>query len=138
MGTQSNGAKCSALASKGAGHSAIDYVEHLDALREFRYQAEFGWFARTQFILTPVAPAPAWDIADPYPPMIAGQKAGPRACSVFATVVNAAGLPALSVPAGLSRSGLPIGVQIIGPRGSDAALLALGEQLESRLKNTRR
>ena len=38
------------------------------------------------------------------------------------------GLPALNVPAGFSDSGLPIGMQLIGPRMSDAALLQLGKQ----------
>lgn len=37
------------------------------------------------------------------------------------------GLPALAVPAGFGASGLPMGVQIFGPRGADAKLLALGE-----------
>lgn len=40
------------------------------------------------------------------------------------------GLPAISVPAGSSKSGMPIGVQIIGPRKSDAELLALARTVE--------
>lgn len=42
------------------------------------------------------------------------------------------GLPAISVPAGSSKSDMPIGVQIIGPRKSDAELLALARSLEAR------
>lgn len=42
------------------------------------------------------------------------------------------GLPAISVPAGSSKSGMPIGVQIIGPRKSDAELLALARSVEAR------
>jgi amidase len=38
-----------------------------------------------------------------------------------------AGLPALSVPAGFSDTGLPMGLQLIGPAGADAAILGLGE-----------
>jgi aspartyl-tRNA(Asn)/glutamyl-tRNA(Gln) amidotransferase subunit A len=41
-----------------------------------------------------------------------------------------AGLPAISVPAGVNKSGLPIGVQLIGPSRSDAGLLALARSLE--------
>lgn len=43
---------------------------------------------------------------------------------------NACGFPALSLPVGTSREGLPIGVQVVGPPGSDATLLALGAALE--------
>ncbi|PKL31046.1 Asp-tRNA(Asn)/Glu-tRNA(Gln) amidotransferase GatCAB subunit A [Candidatus Saccharibacteria bacterium HGW-Saccharibacteria-1] len=42
------------------------------------------------------------------------------------------GLPAISVPAGSSKSGMPIGVQIIGSRKSDAELLALARSVEAR------
>jgi len=40
------------------------------------------------------------------------------------------GLPAISVPVGVSSLGMPIGVQIIGPRQSDASLLALAKSEE--------
>ncbi len=40
--------------------------------------------------------------------------------------VSLIGLPCLAVPVGFGAQGLPMGVQIFGPRGSDAALLALG------------
>ena len=38
-----------------------------------------------------------------------------------------AGLPALNVPVGFSRDGLPMGMQLIGPRGADLAVLQLGD-----------
>ena len=38
-----------------------------------------------------------------------------------------AGLPALALPAGFGAAGLPAGVQLIGPQGGDAALMALGQ-----------
>jgi len=41
-----------------------------------------------------------------------------------------AGLPAISVPAGLNTEGLPIGVQLIGPPKSDAQILALVKSME--------
>lgn len=123
------------LALKGQHHSAVQYAEQLDELRKLRYQAEHEWFGTTQFILTPTAPTPAWPLGNPYPKTIAGKEVGPRACSVFAPVVNAAGLPALNMPASLSDDGLPIGIQLIGPRGADEILLKLGHQLGEKLKN---
>ena len=41
--------------------------------------------------------------------------------------VSLAGFPCLGMPAGFSQSGLPMGMQLFGPTGSDAALLAMGE-----------
>lgn len=38
-----------------------------------------------------------------------------------------AGIPALSLPAGFGTQGLPMGFQLLGPRGGDAALLQLGQ-----------
>ena len=45
------------------------------------------------------------------------------ACGAFTAAYNISGQPAASLPAGLSASGLPIGVQIIGPAGKDDRLL---------------
>jgi amidase len=49
----------------------------------------------------------------------------------FTPPFNLVGFPAVSVPAGASRSGLPIGVQLAGPRGAEALLLSLARQLET-------
>ena len=40
------------------------------------------------------------------------------------------GLPALSIPCGLGASGLPIGIQIIGPAWEEALILRVGAALE--------
>jgi amidase len=48
----------------------------------------------------------------------------------YAWAWNVLGWPAVSVPAGLTDEGLPIGVQLLGPAGSEALLLSLAAQLE--------
>ena len=50
----------------------------------------------------------------------------------FAFAWNVLGWPALSVPAGHSASGLPVGAQLLGRECDEATLLALGAQLEAR------
>ncbi|MEA2179058.1 MAG: indoleacetamide hydrolase [Solirubrobacteraceae bacterium] len=44
---------------------------------------------------------------------------------------SSAGLPALSVPAGLTGDGLPVGMELVGPAGTDDIVLAIGEALEA-------
>jgi aspartyl-tRNA(Asn)/glutamyl-tRNA(Gln) amidotransferase subunit A len=49
---------------------------------------------------------------------------------VFTVTVNMAGLPGLSVPAGLDRQGLPLGLQLIGRPFDEEALFAFGDVIE--------
>ena len=48
----------------------------------------------------------------------------------YGLLANAAGVPAISVPRGLDRAGLPLAVQFIGPLGSDVLLLQLARFFE--------
>jgi Asp-tRNA(Asn)/Glu-tRNA(Gln) amidotransferase A subunit family amidase len=48
----------------------------------------------------------------------------------FTSLFNSAGNPAMSVPLGWSRAGLPLGVQFVAPFGDEATLFRLGTQLE--------
>ena len=66
-------------------------------------------------LLLPTAPQTAFPHAAPAPANQAD----------FTCLANIAGLPALSFPAGQSADGLPIGMQLIGPRGSERPLIAL-------------
>jgi aspartyl-tRNA(Asn)/glutamyl-tRNA(Gln) amidotransferase subunit A len=50
---------------------------------------------------------------------------------VFTVPANLAGLPALSVPAGLSAHGLPLGLQVIGRAFDEATVLRVGEVIEN-------
>jgi aspartyl-tRNA(Asn)/glutamyl-tRNA(Gln) amidotransferase subunit A len=81
-------------------------------------------FERVDLILTATAAALPWPADAPYPDQIAGQAAGPRDHAVFTGWVNIAGIPAISLPVGTSKSGLPIGVQFAARFGADAGLLA--------------
>jgi aspartyl-tRNA(Asn)/glutamyl-tRNA(Gln) amidotransferase subunit A len=50
---------------------------------------------------------------------------------IFTVTVNMAGLPGISVPAGLSAEALPLGLQLIGRPFDEETLFALGSALES-------
>jgi amidase len=61
---------------------------------------------------------------------IDGHFARMSALAPYAVLVNASGMPAISVPQGLDAAGLPLAIQIVGPIGSDALLLQLARFFE--------
>lgn len=83
-------------------------------------------FGEYDVLISPTAPTPAFSI---------GQRSDDPVKMYMADIMTVpaslAGLPAISVPAGLSSEGLPIGVQLIGPRRSDTRLLALARDMEA-------
>ncbi len=65
-------------------------------------------------------------LSAPTPTVAEARARGEMAVSADNTFFcNYFGLPAISVPGGVDRNGLPLGVQIVGPQGGDAAVLAL-------------
>jgi amidase len=49
---------------------------------------------------------------------------------VMTCAISVTGCPVLALPCGFTPEGLPVGVQVIGPVGSDARLIAIGAYLE--------
>jgi aspartyl-tRNA(Asn)/glutamyl-tRNA(Gln) amidotransferase subunit A len=118
----SAGASVRAMAEDGAKISGADYIDALERVAALRRRCAEA-FARVDLVLTPTAAALPWPAESPYPDIIAGRPAGPRDHAVFTGWVNIAGLPSINVPAGLSESGLPIGVQFTAGFGADVYLL---------------
>jgi amidase len=54
-------------------------------------------------------------------------------CAAYTGPWNACGLPAMSVPVGMSAAGVPIGIQLIGPAGGEARLFAVAAALQEQL-----
>ena len=79
------------------------------------------------FIMCPTVGVPAFRLDSPLPTHVGG-----RAVDHFYDVIlttyafSITGLPALSVPCGFTTAGLPIGLQIVGPRQREDRVLALG------------
>src|SRR5690606_9075044 len=80
---------------------------------------------------TPTTAALPWPTSEVFPPRIDGRKAGPRGHAIFTAFVNAAGLPAITIPCDPSSAGLPIGFQLIGRPGADGLLCALAREFEA-------
>ena len=83
-------------------------------------------FANVDVLVTPTSPFPAFGIGEKTDDVLAMYLA-----DVFVAPASVAGLPALSVPAGHTKAGLPVGIQIIGPRLAEARVLQVGYKIES-------
>jgi Asp-tRNA(Asn)/Glu-tRNA(Gln) amidotransferase A subunit family amidase len=120
----------------GAGFSAEDYVR-AGYRRDEIYRTYVDLFAHSgaHALLTPTLGCEAFPHGTRYPPSIAGQPIEPPWLdwAGFLYDANLAGLPACAVPAGLGDDGLPVSVQLLGPRWSDGTVLALAELVESLL-----
>ncbi|MCA3177373.1 MAG: amidase [Burkholderiaceae bacterium] len=117
------------------GVSGARYLQQLGVLHRIAREVAPFW-DRFDVLLTPV-------LAEP--PAVLGRfamqdadfmryRTGPQGTgrySPFAPLANVTGQPAMSVPAGRSAAGLPIGAQLVGRFGEDAALLALAAGLEA-------
>jgi aspartyl-tRNA(Asn)/glutamyl-tRNA(Gln) amidotransferase subunit A len=97
-------------------------AQRVRALLKRDFEAAFG---RVDAILCPTSPEPAFPLGskteDPLSMYLA---------DVFTVPASLAGLPAVSVPAGFSRDGLPVGMQLIGPRDSEPLLFRLARAVE--------
>ncbi len=87
-------------------------------------------FERVDVLAWPTVPAPAPRLDDTSVELPSGVHPADYVNPRQAGVANLAGVPAVSVPVGLSREGLPIGLQLVGPWGRDELLLDLAEALE--------
>ncbi len=88
-------------------------------------------FGVCDVLLTPTAPGPAFGIGDKSDDPIAMYLN-----DVFTVTVNLAGLPGISVPAGLNAEGLPLGLQLIGKAFDEATLFRAGGVLEAAAPKT--
>ena len=86
-------------------------------------------FKKCDVILTPVSPSLAFKLGEKVNDPVAMYLE-----DVMSVSLNPAGVPGLTIPAGQTKSGLPIGLQLVGPRRSDRILLGFAKELEEDAK----
>ncbi len=107
---------------------AIPAVTYLEAMR-WRGPALAAHLAAvtgTDAVIAPVAPVPAPTIAESDIGNNPDAEAVIQRLTRFTRPVNYLGLPSLSIPSGFTRSGLPVGMQLIGRSFDEATLLRIG------------
>lgn len=108
----------------------------LEERRSALHEAWESFFNRFDVLLAPVAPVTAFahDHSEPMGERrlrINGAKVDYiRALSAWSSLASAAGLPATAVPVGQSTVGLPVGLQVIGPRGGDVVTLGFASLMD--------
>ncbi|MBQ3464701.1 Asp-tRNA(Asn)/Glu-tRNA(Gln) amidotransferase subunit GatA [Candidatus Saccharibacteria bacterium] len=81
-------------------------------------------FSKVDFILTPVSPNPAFLLGEKVNDPIAMYLE-----DMMSVSLNLAGVPGLAIPAGMNKNGLPLGLQLVGPRRSDKSLIEFSKEL---------
>jgi len=76
-------------------------------------------------LVTPVSPFPAFKIGEKKEDPLAMYKA-----DAYTVTINTAGVPAMSVPAGFTEDGLPVGMQIIGPMMGEGKIFEVASAFE--------
>ena len=87
-------------------------------------------FTEVDLVVTPTSAASPFDVSGTPPLGYDALRAAELATLRNTRPFNALGLPALSVPCGFTASGAPVGMQIVGPAGGEAAVLALAHAYE--------
>jgi len=97
-----------------------------------------GGFEQVDVILAPVNPVTAFPhdhraFARRKLTCSGGQQIPGLTMLQWISLASALGLPATAIPAGLTNTGLPVGAQLIGPRGADERTLAIAQAMEDEL-----
>jgi aspartyl-tRNA(Asn)/glutamyl-tRNA(Gln) amidotransferase subunit A len=111
---------------------SFSLVDHLKAqkMRTELNRIMSELFDRFDLLLTPAMPTEAFHAKGPPPSEIDGHPIPLLGAVAFTYPFNFSGHPAASVPAGLTGSGLPVGLQIIGPRHRDDLVLQASHAYE--------
>ena len=117
------GAAIHSRIARGLRMTAVEYADHLRWMEGYQHEVAMT-FRNVDFIIAPSVPVSPLLIVDCDNAVTATQMLS-RNC----WFAPGAGLPAITVPCGLDDNGIPVGLQIAGPRWSDLRLLALAQAI---------
>jgi amidase len=88
--------------------------------------------ATRDLLILPTTSVPPFPVEQPYPTEINGKRLETYIQWAYLTYgITLTGLPAISVPCGFTKSGLPVGLQIVGRRRQEAAVLRAAAAFEA-------
>lgn len=101
------------------------YYHKAQKVRTILMEAYAKAFTQCDVLLMPISPTVATKIGDLSSDPLANMLA-----DLYTTTINQVGIPSLALPAGFSKEGLPIGMQLVGQKFSEDKLLSLGHQYQ--------
>ncbi|MEO8560123.1 MAG: amidase family protein, partial [Rhodospirillales bacterium] len=109
----------------------IDDIRRAIALQRDLYRRFVKFFETHDLLVLPTAQHPPFPVEKRYVDEINGQKLDTYVDWILITsIITMTGCPAISIPCGFTKSGLPVGLQLVGrPRG-EAALLSAAHLME--------
>jgi len=103
-----------------------------ELLRTRQWQRVREFLATRELMITPTSATPPFPIGEPHPVEINGRPVGRMLQRSYLTYAfSVLGLPAISIPCGFTRQGLPVGLQIVGRRRAEAAVLRAAAAFEA-------
>jgi Asp-tRNA(Asn)/Glu-tRNA(Gln) amidotransferase A subunit family amidase len=108
-------------------------AKHGATVEKFRVEmneAMADLFEKTDIVLCPTSPMEPFNAEGPMPNRVGEVPISPYNAGALTIPANISGFPAISIPAGLSKNGLPIGLQAYARRHEDALLLDLALAME--------
>jgi len=130
---QDVGPNVRANVEEGLRYTAAD-VARAQVLQTTLYRRWQAFFKNCDVILTPSITISPRSWREIYPAQIDGKPTRTYFhWLALAYAVTLAGHPAVSLPVGMDRRGMPFGLQIIGARGGDAFVLSVAAELEALL-----
>jgi len=120
------------LIKEGLSLSALD-VGAATQIRERVWAVFSSVFDRFDLLISPTTSLTAFPLAQDLPTHVAGQAINPLIGWFLTYPVNLTGHPAVSLPCGFCPDGLPVGLQLIGPRLADWDVMTACKDLESAL-----
>ena len=101
------------------------YYNKATALRNFLRKEFAKVFEDVDVIALPTSPVPAFTIGEKH-----GDPLAMYLADIFTVPVNIVGVPAISLPSGMTSSGLPLGFQLIAPHNGEEFLFTVGKDFE--------
>jgi aspartyl-tRNA(Asn)/glutamyl-tRNA(Gln) amidotransferase subunit A len=91
------------------------------------------FFEDWDLLLCPTLACVAWPLGRRHPEQVEGRPSPGREHAAFTPLFNHARTPALTLPCGAGHGGLPVGLQVVGPRFADRRVLRAGIWMEAAL-----